>query len=108
MKLASVPFLSHGWTRQGICLCFSQWLDLLTKREWYKLYALCSRWLHVYTIKKKTIAEQANTIVQLCLDTKITPGGQGGWVWGLGVVYSGTFMGYTVIWYLKGNGFRAA
>lgn len=28
--------------------------------------------------KKKTIAEQANTIVQLCLDTKITPGGQGG------------------------------
>lgn len=28
-------------------------------------------------IKKKTIAEQTNTIVQLCLDTKITPGGQG-------------------------------
>ena len=46
--------------------------------------------------KKKTIPEQTNTIVQLCLDTKITLGGQGGWVWGLGVAYSATYMGYTI------------
>lgn len=52
--------------------------------------------------KKKTISEQTNTIVQLCLDTKITPGGQGGWVWWLEVVYSDTYMSYMVMLRLKG------